>query len=149
MNNYDNYYNYMNDMNFQNTFLNNNPNLTNIPQPTYKLDSKIGFMRGNMFENLYNPYKNYKPREIEPTNERETLLNKVRQYRFAMIDLNLYLDNYPDDENVVKIFNNYRNLEKQASMEYESKYGPLTIDDAPSNVNTWIWDNSPWPWEVQ
>ena len=106
-------------------------------------------MRGNMFENLYNPYKNYKPREIEPTNERETLLNKVRQYRFAMIDLNLYLDNYPDDENVVKIFNNYRNLEKQASMEYESKYGPLTIDDAPSNVNTWIWDNIPWPWEVQ
>ena len=102
-----------------------------------------------MFENLYNPYKNYKPREIEPTNEREALLNKVRQYRFAMIDLNLYLDNYPDDENVVKIFNNYRNLEKQASMEYESKYGPLTIDDAPSNVNTWIWDNNPWPWEVQ
>lgn len=149
MNNYDNYYNYMNDMNFQNTFLNNNPNLTNIQQPTYKLDSKIGFMRGNMFENLYNPYKNYKPREIEPTNEREALLNKVRQYRFAMIDLNLYLDNYPDDENVVKIFNNYRNLEKQASMEYESKYGPLTIDDALSNVNTWIWDNNPWPWEVQ
>ena len=149
MNNYDNYYNYMSDMNFQNTFLNNNPNLTNIPQPTYKLDSKIGFMRGNMFENLYNPYKNYKPREIEPTNEREALLNKVRQYRFAMIDLNLYLDNYPDDENVVKIFNNYRNLEKQASMEYESKYGPLTIDDAPSKVNTWIWDNSPWPLEVQ
>ena len=149
MNNYDNYYNYMSDMNFQNTFLNNNPNLTNIPQPTYKLDSKIGFMRGNMFENLYNPYKNYKPREIEPTNEREALLNKVRQYRFAMIDLNLYLDNYPDDANVVKIFNNYRNLEKKASMEYESKYGPLTIDDAASNVNTWIWDNSPWPWEVQ
>ena len=77
MNNYDNYYNYMSDMNFQNTFLNNNPNLINIPQPTYKLDSKIGFMRGNMFENLYNPYKNYKPREIEPTNERESLLNKV------------------------------------------------------------------------
>lgn len=144
MNDYNNIYGY----NTNNIFKDNYPNMYENNTPTYKLNSKTGYIRGNMFENLYNPYKNYKPQEITTNNEKETLLNKVRQYRFAMIDLNLYLDNYPNDTNVIKIFNNYQNLEKQACYEYESKYGPLTIDDMPNNVNTWIWDNSPWPWEV-
>lgn len=144
MNDYNNIYGY----NTNNIFKDNYPNMYENNTPTYKLDSKTGYIRGNMFENLYNPYKNYKPQEITTNSEKETLLNKVRQYRFAMIDLNLYLDNYPNDTNVIKIFNNYQNLEKQACYEYESKYGPLTIDDMPNNVNTWIWDNSPWPWEV-
>lgn len=144
MNDYNNIYGY----NTNNIFKDNYPNMYENNTPTYKLNSKTGYIRGNMFENLYNPYKNYKPQEITTNNEKETLLNKVRQYRFAMIDLNLYLDNYPNDTNVIKIFNNYQNLEKQACYQYESKYGPLTIDDMPNNVNTWIWDNSPWPWEV-
>lgn len=144
MNDYNNIYGY----NTNNIFKDNYPNMYENNTPTYNLNSKTGYIRGNMFENLYNPYKNYKPQEITTNNEKETLLNKVRQYRFAMIDLNLYLDNYPNDTNVIKIFNNYQNLEKQACYEYESKYGPLTIDDMPNNVNTWIWDNSPWPWEV-
>lgn len=144
MNDYNNIYGY----NTNNIFKDNYPNMYENNTPTYKLNSKTGYIRGNMFENLYNPYKNYKPQEITTNNEKETLLNKVRQYRFAMIDLNLYLDNYPNDTNVIKIFNNYQNLEKQACYEYESKYGPLTIDDMSNNVNTWIWDNSPWPWEV-
>lgn len=144
MNDYNNIYGY----NTNNIFKDNYPNMYENNTPTYKLNSKTGYIRGNTFENLYNPYKNYKPQEITTNNEKETLLNKVRQYRFAMIDLNLYLDNYPNDTNVIKIFNNYQNLEKQACYEYESKYGPLTIDDMSNNVNTWIWDNSPWPWEV-
>lgn len=142
MNNYDNYYSNMGMPNSNNTY-------QYQPQPTYKLDSNIGFMRGNMFENLYDPYNNYKPVEIKNYNEREQLLNKVRQYQFAMIDLNLYLDVYPTDADVIKIFNHYRDLEKQACMEYESKYGPLTVSQMPSNVNTWVWSNSPWSWEVQ
>ena len=27
-------------------------------------------------------------------------------------------------------------------------YGPLTIDSEYLNNNSWVWNNSPWPWEV-
>lgn len=151
MNNYDNYLG--TDINFMNNFLGiNNSNLINqndFMKPTYKLDSNTGFIRGNMFDNLYYQYRNYRPTEIKNNTERDSLLNKVRQYKFAMIDLNLYLDTNPNDDNVLKIFNNYKNLEMQAVKEYESKYGPLTIDSIPMNANSWVWDNGPWPWEVQ
>ena len=30
--------------------------------------------------------------------------------------------------------------------EYESTYGPLT---KKSDMNTWSWVNSPWPWETE
>lgn len=140
MMNYNNFYDYNNN----NVFWDNSNVL-----PTYKLDSKLGYMRGNMFEDLYNQYKNYSVSEIVSSTEEEALMNKIRQYRFAMIDLNLYLDTHPNDANVIKIFNSYQKLEKQACYEYESKYGPLTIDDIPNNINVWIWDNGPWPWEVK
>ena len=31
--------------------------------------------------------------------------------------------------------------------QYESMYGPLTIDSEYLNNNNWVWNNSPWPWE--
>ena len=99
------YYQNINDYN-NNNFLYPNPYPTNEP---IKLDSEKGFMRGNMFDDLYDQYKNYIPVEIVSNNNRQALLEKVMQYNFAMTDLNLYLDNYPNDANVIKIFNNYRN----------------------------------------
>jgi len=162
MNNYNDYYNFLNngfndmnymtdynsmmqDMNYNNAF--NNTFL--IPNNQNQIvDSYEGFIRGNMFNNLYDPYKNYQP-QIKATSEREELLNKVRQLKFAMIDLNLYLDTNPNDKNAIMLFNNYRNQEKKACEEFERKYGPLTIDSEVLSNNTWIWNNGPWPWEVQ
>lgn len=162
MNNYNDYYNYLNsnfdtmnympdpnnmimDMNsqnlFQNTFMmpNQNQNIT---------DSYKGFQRGNMFDNLYDEYKNYKPNELKATNEREDLLLQIKELTFATIDLNLYLDLYPNDKNALSLFNNYLNQKKELSNQYERKYGPLTTS-SPVQTNNWLWDNSPWPWEVQ
>ena len=42
-----------------------NTNSTSIAEP-YK-----GFIMGNMFENLYEQYKNYKPMNLNSSNERE------------------------------------------------------------------------------
>jgi spore coat protein JB len=106
-----------------------------------------GWMKGNLFANLYDPYKNYKPGNIDAKNEREALLYQVMQYKFALIELNLYLDTNPDDRNAIEIFNKYSNIEKQMCMEYERKYGPLVVEDTYLN-NGWTWINSPWPWEV-
>ena len=56
------------------------------------VDAKEGFLRGNMFRDLYDPYKNMRCKELKPTTEREALLYKVMEMDFAVNDLNLYLD---------------------------------------------------------
>lgn len=145
------YYQNMNNYNNLNDFNNNNflyPNAYPTNEPI-KLDSEKGFMRGNMFDDLYDQYKNYIPVEIVSNNNRQALLEKVMQYNFAITDLNLYLDNYPNDANVINIFNNYRNLYLNAVKDFENSYGPLEITDNPVNTNNWVWDKNPWPWEVQ
>lgn len=146
MNDYNYMFDYYQNINDYNNQLYPNVYLSNEP---IKLDSEKGFMRGNMFDDLYNQYKNYIPVEIVSNNNRQALLEKVMQYNFAMIDLNLYLDNYPNDNNVIKIFNNYRNMYLNAVNNYEKSYGPLEITNNPVNASEWIWNKNPWPWEVQ
>ncbi len=112
------------------------------------LDPYEGFIKGNLFKNLYDPYKNYKPQQLNANNEREALLYQVMQYKFALIELNLYLDTNPNDKEAIELFNKYQRMEKQMCKQYESMYGPLTIDSEYLNNNNWVWNNSPWPWEV-
>jgi len=155
--NFNDYYNYLNgysdmnymtnpnqmieDLNYQSLMPNSNNN-QNI------LNTEEGFKRGNMFKNLYNEYKNYKPKKLTANNEREDMLLQIMEYTFAMIDINLYLDVYPNDKDALKLFNTYLNNKKELVNMYEEKYGPLTID-SDFQKNNWLWDNSPWPWEVQ
>lgn len=107
-----------------------------------------GFIRGNLFENLYDQYKDYKPRQIDANNEREALLYQIMQYKFALIELNLYLDTNPNDKINIELYNKYLNMEKQMCDQYERMYGPLTVDSNYLNKDNWTWKNSPWPWEV-
>ena len=153
------YYNYLNgysdmnymtnpnnmigDLNYQSLMPNNK-----INQNSNILDSYEGFKRGNMFGNLYDPYKNYKPEELKAQSEREDMLMQLQELNFAMIDLGLYLDLNGNDRNAINKFNEYRRQEKELCKMFENKYGPLTFDSMEYK-NTWTWDNGPWPWEVQ
>lgn len=111
------------------------------------IDPTQGWLRGNLFANLYDPYKNYKPMEPNPKNEQQTLLYQVMQYKFALIELNLYLDTHPNDTEALNLYQQYLQIEKQMCEKYESMYGPLTLDSEYVGKNTWVWKNSPWPWE--
>lgn len=166
MNNLNDYYNYlnnyndmnfmtnpnamMNDMNYQTMFPNNFivPNSNNNNNNNDILDSQMGFKRGNLFNSLYDEYKNYKPQELKVNNERDDLILQIDENRFAMIELGLYLDLYPNDINALNIFNSYLKRKNDLINLYESKYGPLSLDSMVQ-TNNWLWDNSPWPWEVQ
>ena len=112
------------------------------------LDSYEGFKRGNMFGNLYDPYRNYKPEDLKAKNEREDMLMQLQELKFAMIELGLYLDLNDNDRNALNLFNEYQRKEKELCKMFESKYGPLTFDSMEYK-NSWTWDNGPWPWEVQ
>jgi spore coat protein JB len=112
------------------------------------VNSYDGFIRGNMFSELYHPYISNEPFNLTPTNEREALLDKVREYGFAMTDLDLYLDTHPDDTEKIKAYNQFSVMEEQAKKEFETRYGPLTLDSETLNSYPWAWIACPWPWEV-
>ena len=134
------YYNYANN-NYNQPLYNQNIQNKQIYDP-YN-----GFIRGNMFPELYNSYKLNKPLEITPMNEQAELLTYVDVLTFAMIDLNLYLDVYPNDREALELFNQYRMQTDEYTKKYESKYGPLELTSNSLNTFPWAWDNAPWPWE--
>ena len=131
MNNYKYYdYLYRNNMNNQNLF---NP--------------QEGFIKGNMFSNLYSQYKNYMPQRLNPMNEQEKLLYELDSIGFAMHDLNLYLDMHPENQSMVALFNDYRRKLEELTKNYESMYGPLTVNSNEMENKTFSWVNTSWPWE--
>ena len=131
MNNYKYYdYLYRNNMNNQKLF---NP--------------KEGFIKGNMFTNLYSEYKNYNPKELVARSEQEQRLYELDSISFAMHDLNLYLDMHPEDQSMVVLFNDYRRKLEELTKNYESMYGPLTVNSNEMENKTFSWVNTSWPWE--
>lgn len=142
MNNYIDYYNYMNNMNN----LNFNT-ISNNDDKDYTTDPYSAFIRGNLFNNLYTPYKNYKTAELNPTNEKDYYLLMIQIYGFAAHELNLYLDVNPNDQNAIKLRSEYINLYNQAVMQYENKYGALNTKSKALDATPWAWNTQKWPWE--
>ncbi len=86
---------------------------------------KEGFFKGNLFENEYKSYKNYIPREITPTNEKESLLFEIMIYDHASHDIELYLDVYPNKKEYVEIYEKYINKLNELKEIYRKKYDPI------------------------
>ena len=133
MNNY--LYNYMNQSNFYNK------------QDVVLFDPYNAFIRGNLFKNLYDPFKNNEPYEIRPINEQARLLTKIDSLCFTLKDLNLYLDIYPNSNEIIKLYNKYMNEKDKLMKEYENVYGPICLDSESLNTYPWSWNDTPWPWE--
>ena len=133
------YYNYEN-----NNY--NQPTFTKNESPSSLFDPYHGFIRGNMFPTLYNGYK-VKPMDIMPKSDKEALMLYVDALSFAAHDINLYLDVYPNDADMIQLFNQYKTEANKLIDEYQSKFGPLVVNSDATNKVPWTWDNSPWPWE--
>lgn len=108
-----------------------------------------GYLKGNVFKNIYNQYKNYVPVKLIPNSEQEELLLNVNQLCFIMHELNLYLDVFPNDSKMIELFNKYEMMANEATIKYEKNYGPLTINSVISEPNNFTWENTLWPWEVK
>lgn len=105
-----------------------------------------GFERGNMFNDLYKPYKNYRYAKLMPKTEKEKLLLDIMALSFAINDLNLYLDLHPEDLDILQKFRKYVEKSCELEMEYVKNYGPLEMIDNDSQ-NKFNWIKNPWPWE--
>ena len=108
-------------------------------------DLEEGFVKGNMFKNLYDEYKDYKPYTIKVKTERESMLVKLMMLDFAINDLNLYLEIYPDDKECYQLFTKYCLAYEKLLHEYEKKYQVLDVNHDTFGKYTWF--KNPWPWE--
>ncbi len=138
MNYYQDYYNFENN-NYNIPLYKENYNKKNIYDP-YN-----GFIRGNLFPDLYNTYKISNPYNIEPMNEQAKLLTEIDSLCFALTDLNLYLDINDNDKDIINLYNQYTKKKEILLNQYQSKYGPITLNCEIKYP--WNWNDSPWPWE--
>ena len=110
---------------------------------------KEGYLRGNMFRNLYSEYKNYEPQVLRPMNEQEEMFLRMSEAEFTAHDLNLYLDLYPNDGNAIDLFNKYRKESNRLMMAYEEKYGPILISSDSLNTSPFLWQTLIFPWNME
>ena len=124
------------------------PNIELYPQ---KNDDKlvfkeVGFARGNMFKDEYIPYKNYNPGVLNATSEKMQLILDILELCFKKVDLNLFLDLEPDNEEIMNEFKSCVEELCEKEAEYVKKYGPIEVID--SNGDNFSWVSDPWPWQV-
>lgn len=78
-------------------------------------------------------------------NNREELMQKIMEYKFAINDMALFLDTHPCEERALECHNKYVKEFTNLKEEYEEKYGPLSIE---TEVDSWCkWTDEKWPWE--
>lgn len=79
---------------------------------------------------------------------RAKLLARIDALSFAKVELELYLDAYPDARAAL---NDYRETLKrldESVAQYERKYGPLTAASGAMG-DRWSWVTGPWPWQYE
>ncbi len=79
--------------------------------------------------------------------DRETLLNAIRKYLFYTVELNLYLDNFPDCKEAQQDYRDMSNKLNNLIKEYETKFGQFQNFGLSYETDSCSWVNDPWPWE--
>jgi spore coat protein JB len=80
--------------------------------------------------------------------ERSELLLKIQELEFAVIELNLFLDNFPQNQEALANFNTFTCELMKLKKQFEAKYGMLTNFGYAQSQAPWTWVNDPWPWEI-
>lgn len=78
----------------------------------------------------------------------EDLLMKIQELQFVAVDLNLYLDNHPQNKNAITDYNTVARELTNMKKLYESQNGPFCNFGCSESQSPWQWVNEPWPWEI-
>ena len=107
---------------------------------------KVGFYKGNLFENEYSQYKNYIPKEKNPINEKDALLYEIMIYDHASHDLELYLDVYPSKKEYVDLYEKYIAKLNELKAKYTKKYDPICAKDGTFEDGYFSYVTTPSAW---
>jgi spore coat protein JB len=76
------------------------------------------------------------------------LMEELQAVDFVLVDLTLYLDTHPEDQQAIIQYNNFAKARKQLKRKIESSYGPLQQYGNSYVGYPWNWDDGPWPWQM-
>lgn len=76
------------------------------------------------------------------------LLRRIQELEFVAIDLNLYLDTHPDDQQALAHYNCVVEQLMALRQEYEGCYTLLTAAGFEPARCPWQWIDEPWPWQI-
>lgn len=79
--------------------------------------------------------------------DKKDLMESIMHHQFYAIDLNLYLDNFPECEKAKRDYNEVSMKLSGLMCIYEEKYGQLTNFGSAYNTDPVSWTEDPWPWE--
>lgn len=78
---------------------------------------------------------------------KKDLLNAIRKHLFYSVELNLYLDNFPNCKEARADYCNISQELDKLVREYEENYGPLINFGFARHEDALKWVCEPWPWE--
>lgn len=79
---------------------------------------------------------------------REELLNSLTELDFMAVDLGLYLNTHPNDQEAIAAYNQVITAADTVRGKYEMLFGPLcSFRSYANNVENWQWKDNPWPWQ--
>ena len=76
-----------------------------------------------------------------------SLLKRLQEVEFALYELTLYLDAYPESKEALMHYHSLLDARRALVAEYQAKHGPLTMYGTESTTS-WDWASTPWPWET-
>lgn len=79
--------------------------------------------------------------------DKDEMLRNVMKYQFYATDLNLYLDNFPDNVEAAEDYGKVLSKLACYVYDYEDEYGPLINFGEFGLENPSKWVNQPCPWE--
>ena len=81
-------------------------------------------------------------------NNAAALKRQIHALDFAIVEMNLFLDTHPHDQNALALMHRYRRERCEAVAKYEAQFGPYEVTaDRVGNTEHWSWIDNPWPWE--
>jgi spore coat protein JB len=74
------------------------------------------------------------------------MMRRLQQLDFAIQELILYLDVYPECSRALEQFHRLRCEREQLMQEYREQCAPVCATDNVSGEH-WDWISAPWPWQ--
>ena len=78
--------------------------------------------------------------------KQKELYEWIMMLGFCAVDMMLYLDTHPDDEEALNYFNQCTALYNAAKQSYQEQFGQLNAFSEQER-SSWDWNTAPMPWE--
>ncbi|RPK09584.1 spore coat protein CotJB [Priestia endophytica] len=75
-------------------------------------------------------------------------LKEIQAIDFVLVELTLYLDTHPSDQQALLQFNECAKYAKKLKRSFETKFGPIQQYGNSYTDAKWSWGTMPWPWQI-